>query len=421
MIAPSARAAAGRRLRAAACSTMSTARRRRSAPAAIRRWPRRARRCRWSLTGFLTLFVAFFGYRMLFGQTPERARRRARSGQDRHRARPGDQLARLSDPGLRRRAQGAGGARRRDRPAGRPCPASAAAWSTRLDYADRAFVALGHRSAPATAAAEDRASQREPASRCAPPPFAGFDSCALGGARIALPDRRARRARGGAADRRPDARARAVLHRLPAVRGHSRAVRGLDTGARRRRARRARHVDRARRRAGPARALARRADRAPHRRLADPRRAGRIVRGRASSSPSSCSPFCSPPARVALGFRLPAGWRAAPAQLAEAVRGRAAARRRRARREPAAAGADRSRAAQVVDAVAASQRRETAPAAGARLRPAGGDGQPRGGSGSTCRRTMPPRPRAGAARPELSPPHPRPRISASAGRRDRAS
>ena len=59
------------------------------------------------LTGFLTLFVALFGYRMLFGHAPERARRRAGAGQDRHRARAGDQLDRLSDPDLRRRPSAA--------------------------------------------------------------------------------------------------------------------------------------------------------------------------------------------------------------------------------------------------------------------------------------------------------------------------
>ena len=97
-------------------------------------------------------------------------------------------------------------------------------------------------------------------------------------------------------------------------------------------------------------------------------------------------------ARVALGFRLPAGWRAAPAQLAGRCAGRDA-RFAGAPREPAAAGADRSRAAAVADAVAASQRREAGRRPSRRRH-----GAPRratssrAGSGRTCRRVTRPRP-----------------------------
>lgn len=70
-------------------------------------------------------------------------------------------------------------------------------------------------------------------------------------------------------------------------------------------------------------------------------------------------------ARVALGFRLLAGWRSMPAQVAEALRGE----RVRLAGVPREAGAvpaeGRSRAVAVADAVSATQRREAAP------RPAG--------------------------------------------------
>lgn len=80
-------------------------------------------------------------------------------------------------------------------------------------------------------------------------------------------------------------------------------------------------------------------------------------------------------ARLAYGFRLPPVWRDAPARVAAALRGDQVSVSRNVR-EPAAAAAGRSRAATVVDAVAATQRREEAPAtaepamAAANLRPA---------------------------------------------------
>jgi type IV secretion system protein VirB6 len=91
-------------------------------------------------------------------------------------------------------------------------------------------------------------------------------------------------------------------------------------------------------------------------------------------------------------------------------------------REPAMAGADRSRAAQVADAVAASQRRESAVAGGG------------GGTAATASDGQPSR-RIGAHMPARDAPaanapvplgqsyrrRTRGRISASAGRRDRDS
>ena len=109
---------------------------------------------------------------------------------------------------------------------------------------------------------------------------------------------------------------------------------------------------------------------------------------------------------------------AAPARLAEAVRGDAP-RFAAVPREPAAAGADRSRAAQVADAVAASQRRELAAAGGANAAGAASDGQPSRRIGQH----MPARdaPAAAAAVPigQSYRRRTRGRISASAGRRDR--
>src|SRR5207253_11111835 len=95
-------------------------------------------------------------------------------------------------------------------------------------------------------------------------------------------------------------------------------------------------------------------------------------------------------ARVALGFRLPEGWRALPARVAGSLRARGAQLAGVPQQRRAAPAEDRSRAAQVADAVAATQRRETggwqgAPAlaaatvAGApsrRVAPAGGEREP---------------------------------------------
>jgi type IV secretion system protein VirB6 len=65
-------------------------------------------------------------------------------------------------------------------------------------------------------------------------------------------------------------------------------------------------------------------------------------------------------ARVAFGFRLPPAWRSAPARLAASLRGEEM-RFAGVSERSAAPAQGRSRAATVVDAVAASQRREAAP------------------------------------------------------------
>ena len=118
-------------------------------------------------------------------------------------------------------------------------------------------------------------------------------------------------------------------------------------------------------------------------------------------------------ARVAYGFRFPAAWRVLPGQSLAGPRGEEA--RFAFSRELAPAGADRSRASAVADAVAASQRREAGPiiaSAGA------------GAAAASARST--PRPAAGRDEP---PPPPLPlgqsvrrtrnRASASARTRDR--
>jgi type IV secretion system protein VirB6 len=123
-------------------------------------------------------------------------------------------------------------------------------------------------------------------------------------------------------------------------------------------------------------------------------------------------------ARVAYGFRMPAAWRQAPTLAAAALRGdelRAA----HTVRETAPAVADRSRAAMVADAVAASQRRESPPVF------AGGLVAVASGASSHVSRHLTVHDRAAA------PPPPRlgqsfrrrtvRRVSASSGRRDRTS
>jgi type IV secretion system protein VirB6 len=126
-------------------------------------------------------------------------------------------------------------------------------------------------------------------------------------------------------------------------------------------------------------------------------------------------------ARVALGFRLPEGWRALPARVAGSLRAREEQLAGVPQQRRAAPAEDRSRAAQVADAVAATQRRETggwqgAPAlaaatvAGApsrRVAPAGGEREPQPAAampiGQSYRRRT------------------RGRVSARAGRRDSGS
>lgn len=125
-------------------------------------------------------------------------------------------------------------------------------------------------------------------------------------------------------------------------------------------------------------------------------------------------------AKVALGFRLPGGWRALPARLGATLRERETQRAAGAGQpNRAAAAEDRSRAAMVVDAVAATQRRE-----------GGGPGAPAlagAGAGAPSRRVAP---QGAAHEAYVAAPVPigqsyrrrtRTRISASSGRRDRTS
>lgn len=118
-------------------------------------------------------------------------------------------------------------------------------------------------------------------------------------------------------------------------------------------------------------------------------------------------------ARVAYGFRFPSSWRLAPAQ---GIAGPRAEETRFAfSRELAPAGVDRSRADAVADAVAASQRREAGPpVAMAAAAPASDRSAPR--------------PAAGRDEPQPPPPplgqsfrRTRNRASASASRRDRGA
>jgi type IV secretion system protein VirB6 len=84
-------------------------------------------------------------------------------------------------------------------------------------------------------------------------------------------------------------------------------------------------------------------------------------------------------AKVAAGFRIPDTWRALPARIADAVRGTApeAMPADSERRVPAA---ERSRASAIADAVAATQRRETAAVGGTTIHGAEGQsGGPRSG------------------------------------------
>ena len=120
-------------------------------------------------------------------------------------------------------------------------------------------------------------------------------------------------------------------------------------------------------------------------------------------------------ARAAYGLRLPPAWQDSPA--APAVLRAEPARVAGLAREPAAASADRSRAVMVADAVAATQRRESAPAlAGAVALPAASSHSARHLTVHD-RAAPPPPPRLGQSFRRRT----GSRVSASAGRRDRAS
>lgn len=124
-------------------------------------------------------------------------------------------------------------------------------------------------------------------------------------------------------------------------------------------------------------------------------------------------------AKVALGFRLPEGWRALPARLGATLRERETRLAGMPQQDRAAPAEDRSRAAQVVDAVAASQRRE-----------AGGPGAAAWAGAGPVAPSRRVAPQGGDREVHVAAPVPlgqsyrrrtRTRISASSGRRDRTS
>jgi type IV secretion system protein VirB6 len=121
-------------------------------------------------------------------------------------------------------------------------------------------------------------------------------------------------------------------------------------------------------------------------------------------------------ARAAYGFRLPPAWREVPAMAAAAVRGEQV-RVTRTVGERAAAAIDRSRAAGIADAVAATQRRESAPALAAGLVPAAASAAHAARHLPVRDMAPPPPPRLGQSFRRRT----RGRVSASSGRRDRAS
>jgi type IV secretion system protein VirB6 len=368
------------------------------------------------LTGFLTLFVAFLGYRMLFGQTPT-----VRDGV----------LALLKigivlafatswavyrtlvyDVALRGPAEMAAQIGQ-----SAALPGVGGGLVERLGYTDRAFVALailGTGDANATAQANAAGQQ------AAPPPFANFDSFAVGGSRILY----LAGAIGALASVRLIAGLLLALGPFFIAFLLFEGSRGLFVGWIRALA------------AAALGALGTSIVLGVELALLEPRlaelialrTAGQPIPGAAIELFVIALVFTLvllamlvAAARVALGFRLPDGWRGAPAQLAEAVRGDSV-RFAGAPREPAAAGADRSRAALVVDAVAASQRRESAAAAGgANTAGAARDGQPSRRIGQhTPARDLP---EATVSVPigQSYRRRTRGRISASAGRRDRDS
>ncbi|HEX8621894.1 MAG TPA: type IV secretion system protein [Allosphingosinicella sp.] len=120
-------------------------------------------------------------------------------------------------------------------------------------------------------------------------------------------------------------------------------------------------------------------------------------------------------ARAAYGLRLPAPWPDSPelpaVLRAETLRAAGIVR------EPAAAAADRSRAVMVADAVAATQRRESGPVAPGAFAPAASSTQVARHLTVHDRAAAPPPPRLGQSFRRRT----GSRVSASAGRRDRTS
>jgi type IV secretion system protein VirB6 len=371
------------------------------------------------VTGFLTLFVAFLGYRMLFGQTPT-----VRDGV----------LALLKigivlafatswavyrtlvyDVALKGPAELSAQIGQST-----ALPGVGGGLIDRLGYTDRAFVALAVLGTGDTAVARAQAQQGNAAGeQVAPPPFANFDTFAIGGSRILY----LTGAIGALAAVRLIAGLLLALGPFFIAFLLFEGTRGLFVGWIRALA------------ATALGALGTSVVLGVELALLEPRLAELIaLRTAGLPIPGAAIELfvialvftlvllamLIAAARVAVGFRLPDGWRAAPALAAEAVRGDSV-RFAGASREPAA-GADRSRAAQVVDAVAASQRRESVAAArGPNTAGAASDGQPSRRIGQhTPARDLP---ESAVAVPigQSYRRRTRGRISASAGRRDRDS
>jgi type IV secretion system protein VirB6 len=120
-------------------------------------------------------------------------------------------------------------------------------------------------------------------------------------------------------------------------------------------------------------------------------------------------------ARVATGFRLPPAWRALPDRIADTLRANQPAQPRMALSQPHIPAEERSRAAAVVEAVSATQRRETR----SESSPGGGGAPSRGAGGQALQRDLPP---AGPVPIGQSyGRRTRTRVSSSAGRRDHRS
>lgn len=312
------------------------------------------------LTGFLTLFVAFFGYRLLFGQSPS-----VRDGVLAL-VKIGIVLALATswtayrtlvyDVALRGPAELAADI-------GRPAslPGAGGGLVDRLAFSDRAFAALAAVGAGPAAPqpAPGNTTAQNPAG-AAPEMFPGFNSFALGGARIVF----LTGALGALA------LVRLIAGLLLALgpffiafllfegtrglfEGWVRVLAGAALGA-----------------IGTAVALG------VELALLEPWLIDLLTR-RYAGQPTPGAPVellvatllfgfvligtLYAAARVAFGFRLPPAWRSAPAQLAAALRGEEM-RFAGVGDRGLAPAQGRSRAATLVDAVAASQRREAAPA-----------------------------------------------------------
>jgi type IV secretion system protein VirB6 len=357
------------------------------------------------LTGLLTLFVALFGYRMLFGQTPAMR----------------DGVLALVKIGLVLAFATGWSAYRTlffdvalDGPAqlaadiGRPAglPGTAGGLVERLELADRALVQLA-------IAGPGAVLSPIPASAGIPPlPYADFDQRALGNARILFLT--------GAVG---------ALGSVKLIAGLMLALgpfflafllfdgtRGLFEGWLRVLA------------AAALAALGTAVVLGVELALLEPRLAELLAR-RAARQPIPGAPaellvitlvfalalaaILVASARVAFGFRLPLLWQLAPARLAQALRAEGT-RAGATVREAGAAASDSRRAAAIADAVASTQRREAARAASA----AEAEPAARPAARHALARelpVLPPVPIGQSFRRRT-----RSRISASAGRRDRA-